>query len=58
MFGDRLVKNRRLNSKEFADELIQANAFCRRPVYYLFDKPTYDWLPPTPLVNFDLGFKK
>jgi len=37
-------------------ELIVARAFKRRPVRYIFDKPTYDWLPPEPLVNFDLGF--
>lgn len=41
-----------------ADELYLANIFHRRPVRYIFDKPTYDWLPPTPLVNFDLGFKQ
>lgn len=40
------------------DELRLAAAFKRRPVRYIFDKPTWDWLPPEPLVNFDLGFNK
>lgn len=38
------------------DELIQAAAFKRRPVRYLYDKPTYDYFPLTPLVNFDLKY--
>lgn len=58
MFGESNVKNRRMNAKEMQDELILAAAFKRRPCRYIFDKPTYDWLPPTPLVNFDLGWNK
>lgn len=47
-----------MNAKEMQDELMLAAAFKRRPCRYIFDKPTYDWLPPTPLVNFDLGWNK
>lgn len=49
-------KNRRLTAKEFEQELLVARAFKRRPNYYLYDKPTYDYFPLTPLVNFDLKY--
>lgn len=59
MFGDEPPKkNRRFTPKEFQDELLLARIFHRRPRTFFYDKPTYDWLPPTPLVNFDLGFKQ
>lgn len=56
MFGESVKKNRRLTPREFEWELWQAKAFHRRPRLYLYDKPSYDWLPITPLVNFDLGY--
>ncbi len=59
MFGDKKQKkNRRLNPKEFADELEIAKIFHRPPRNYLYDLPYYPFFPPTPLANFDLNFKE
>ncbi len=60
IFGDTVVKNRRLTPKEYEDELIVAKAFCRPPRNYIYDPPFYPWLPPAPIVpfvNFSLNFK-
>lgn len=64
MFGQRKIKNRRLTSKEFEEELWQAKAFHRPPRTMLLDPPFYPWIPITPLanqtpvVNFHLNFKE
>lgn len=50
--------NRRLTSKEFEEELKDAAIWGHYPRLYIKDKPFYKDLPPTPLVNFDLGWKK
>ncbi len=51
-------KNRRLTSKEFEEELLCSKIWGHRPRTFLLDKPFYDSVPWTPLVNFDLGYKK
>jgi len=50
-------KNRRLTVNELQTE-IEIAKWLKRPVRTFFDDPPfYPWLPPTPLVNFDLGYK-
>jgi len=56
MFGQSTVKNRRLNTKEFAEELEDAKIWRRPPRHYLLDKPFYPDCKPEPLVNFSLNF--
>lgn len=57
MFGDRVIKNRRMTPAEMEQEIITAKAF-RRPVrQFLHDPPTYPYFPLCPLVNFDLKYK-
>lgn len=56
MFGQSTVKNRRLNPKEFADELENAKIWRRPPRQYLLDTPFYPDCVPEPLVNFSLNF--
>lgn len=58
IFGDDLTKNRRLKPKELEDELFLARMFKRPVRSFIRDKPTYNWLPPTPLVQFNLNFKE
>ncbi len=61
MFGDPPVKkNRRFTAREFQDELEESKIWCRPPRAYIFDKPFYPWVPPTPVipkVNFDLNYQ-
>lgn len=45
-----------MNQWEFEHELWVCKLTKRRPNLLIYDKPTYDYLPPTPLVNFDLKF--
>lgn len=60
MFGEEPPKkNRRLTPKEMQLELELCTVFKRRPRHFFYDKPFYDWLPPTPKVpkvNFDLNY--
>lgn len=50
-------KNRRFTPNEFETELEIAK-WLKRPVRtFVNDAPFYPWVPPTPLVNFDLGYK-
>lgn len=57
MFGDDLTKNRRLNAKELADEIETATIWKRPVRSFIKDPPTYPWVPPTPLANFNLNYK-
>lgn len=57
MFGNPYVKNRRFNSREFAEELAESKIWHRRPRHYIFDKPDYDIPVIEPLVNFSLNFQ-
>lgn len=50
-------KNRRRNAKEWEEELLMSRIWKRPPVPMIYDPPFYPWVPPTPLVNFDLGYK-
>lgn len=48
-----------MNRYEQAHDLDVARAFHRPPLTYVYDKPYYPWLPPTPkvpAVNFNLNF--
>lgn len=58
MFNDEPKrKNRRFTPDEFETELEIAK-WLKRPVRtFVNDTPFYPWVPPTPLVNFDLGYK-
>lgn len=56
--NDNKIKPRRFTPQEYEWELWQAKAFCRPPRQFWGDPPTYPWLPPTPLVNFDLKYKE
>lgn len=56
MFGDRVRKNRRFTSKEFAEELEESKIWRRRPRLYIFDKPDYDTNIIEPVVNFSLNY--
>ena len=50
-------KNRRLTQKEMETELDICKWLKRPPRTFFNDAPFYPWLPPEPLVNFDLGFQ-
>lgn len=53
-------KNRLMTPWEQQEEKELAAAFKRPQRKYIYDKPFYPWLPPTPIipsVNFDLNFK-
>lgn len=46
---------------EQEQERQDAIAFCRPQRKYFYDKPTYPYFPPTPIIpkiNFDLMFKE
>lgn len=49
-----------MNVYEYAHELDVAKWMKRPPCQFIYDAPFYPWLPPEPLVNFDLinGFNK
>lgn len=54
-------KNRLMTPWEQQEERELAAIFRRPQRKYIYDPPTYPWLPPEPLVNqpyvnFDLGF--
>ncbi len=51
-------KNRRFTTKEYEQELEIAKLFQRPPRQFFYDTPFYPWVPPTPLVNFDLKYKE
>ena len=55
---DEPKKNRRRTPKEMEDEILLASIFKRPVTPYIYDPPFYPWLPPTPLVNFDLNYKQ
>lgn len=57
MFGTE-PQNRRMTSKEFAEELEEAKIWGRRPRCFIFDKPFYPECPEVPKypVNFDLNY--
>ncbi len=50
-------KNRKLTSKEYAEECEDAKIWERFPRDYLLDKPFYPWVKPdySKCVNFDLN---
>lgn len=50
--------NRRMTAKEFADELVDAAIWKRRPRTHIFDKPIYPYVytDETQCVNFDLNY--
>lgn len=52
--------NRRMTPKEREWELEICKLFKRPPRDFIFDKPTYPYVPvdPTKMVNFDLNFKE
>lgn len=50
-------KNRRFTDSERELEKLVAAAFKRPQRHFFYDPPTYPWVPPEPLVNFDLGNK-
>lgn len=42
---------------EFETELQLCKWMKRPPCTMIFDKPFYPWVPPEPVVNFDLNYK-
>lgn len=61
MFGRQTNKNRRLNAKEFAEELEESRIWGHKPRTYIRDRPFYTDIIPEPLVNqplvnFQLNF--
>lgn len=47
-----------MTAKEFADELVEAAIWKRRPRTHIFDKPIYPYVhtDETQCVNFDLNY--
>lgn len=54
---DKPKRNRPLTPWERQQEKEDAKIWMRPERHYLYDKPTYNLFPPTPLVNFHLGYK-
>lgn len=50
-------KNRRLTGPEFETELQLCKWMKRPPRTHFYDPPFYPWLPPEPIVNFDLNYQ-
>jgi len=51
-------KNRRFTPYELETEK-QIASWLKRPIRHFFDDPPfYPWLPPEPVVNFDLNYNK
>lgn len=51
-------KNRRFAPHELETE-IQIASWLKRPVRtFVNDPPFYPWVPPEPVVNFDLNYKQ
>lgn len=57
MFGQPYRLNRRMNAKEFEQELLDSRIWKRRPRTYINDMPDYELPVIEPLVNFQLNFK-
>lgn len=51
-------KNRRFTKEEFVTELEISKIFKRPPRTFFYDPPFYPWVPPEPVVNFDLKYKE
>ncbi len=51
-------KNRRLTAQEMETEIQICKWLHRPPRTYFDDKPFYPWVPPEPVVNFDLNYKQ
>lgn len=49
-------KNRRLTPKELQTEYEICGWLKRPPRTFINDPPFYPWLPPEPVVNFDLNY--
>lgn len=47
-----------MTSTELETEKILASIFHRPMRTYLKDPPFYPWLPPEPVVNFELNYQK
>lgn len=59
MFDEPTVKNRRMNAKEYEQELEESKIWDHYPRNFILDRPFYKNMPITPLVprlNFDLNF--
>lgn len=56
LFPDEKQRNRRMNSREYAEELIESKIWDHYPRNYILDKPFYKNMTPEPLVNFDLNY--
>lgn len=58
LFDDnKCTKNRRFTSAELETEK-EIASWLRRPIRtFVKDTPFYPWLPPEPLVNFELNYK-
>lgn len=51
-------KNRRFTPQEFQTELELSKIFKRPPRTFIHDPPFYPWLPPEPIVNFDVKLQE
>lgn len=51
-------KNRRFHPWEEQTEIELCRLFKRPKRTYFYDDPFYPWVPPEPVVNFDLNFNK
>lgn len=58
LFPTQNKKNRRFLPHEWQTEWELAKFFKRPMRTYFYDDPFYPWLPPEPVVNFDLGYKQ
>ncbi len=47
-----------VNKHEYEAEKFLSIMFKRPMKTFVEDPPTYPWLPPTPLVQFNLNFKE
>lgn len=47
-----------VNKHEYEAEKFLSVMFKRPMKTFVEDPPTYPWLPPTPLVQFNLNFKE
>lgn len=52
------TKNRRFKPYELQTERELARIFKRPMRTFINDRPFYPWLPPEPVVNFDLKYKE
>lgn len=57
-YTEKKIKNRKFKPNELQTEIELARIFKRPVRTYYYDHPFYPWLPPTPLVNFDLKYKE